>query len=150
MTAINAPTMDYDSYNDWPNNLEPSDDEYESEEEFDGVFLPYTNQITFYNKESKKSTIPMTLDQWTEEKIATDPDAESDAKEIYMGDYIVSLYASNTLVYSGREFHLNVEPLEMYEPAHLVYNGEIVEWNLDDMETTYRKMNDVIFQTETR
>jgi len=152
MTVINAPTTNgYDS-DDSIFYAYPSDWDYETEEEYDGPEIPYTNHIIFHNKKTEESTVPTPFEEWAAEKIAANPEIEVELKEMYVGDYIVNLYASHThnLLFFGREFVLNVEPLEYYEPALLTYNGESVEWLVDDMETTYRKMNDVIMQTETR
>ena len=151
MTVIKAPTTNGYESDDSIFCAYPSDWDYETEEEYDGPEIPYTNHIIFHNKKTEKSTVPTPFEEWAAEKIAANPEIEVELKEMYVGDYIVNLYASTPQpIVLGAGVCSQRRTTRVLWTSALTYNGESVEWLVDDMETTYRKMNDVIFQTETR
>ena len=147
MPAVDTLQMFYDDEEAWSNTY-PSD--YESEEEYAGPVIPYTNELVLAELDGDEYDVrtPMTLEQWTEKQYAKGRDGFVD--EDYLTTYIDRILGSSTIMYKGRELVLELWPLQIGSNAYLYYKGEHVEWVLDNMKTTYKNLDDLIFRMDTK
>ena len=104
--------------------------------------IPYTQQLAFFNANTRMSWTPKTLEEWTQQQ--EDNGREQIVDEDYITEYIDRVKGFDILVYKGRELSIELWPLIVGSAPLLVYEGDHVEWIIDDMKTTYESLDKLI------
>ena len=104
--------------------------------------IPYTQQLAFFNANTRMSWTPKTLEEWTQQQ--EDNGREQIVDEDYITEYIDRVKGFDILVYKGRELSVELWPLTVGSAPLLVYKGHRAEWIIDDMETTYESLDKLI------
>ena len=110
--------------------------------------ITYTQQLAFFNANTRKSWVPKTLEEWKQEQERNGRAEIVD--EDYLTDYIDNVMGFDILVYKGRELSLELWPLTVGSDPLLVYKGDHVNWVIDDMKTTYKSLDKLIEKVEPK